>query len=437
MYRCDGCRYCETFDLHEKKQRDRECRRSKPKCCQKEEDPCANPNRQLWLESDYNYNTGVSPFANFAVKSTSYNSPMALQGTAYRTEPWLPDYQPRYYYHKASTTYPPGVPVPSGFDFGRGPSYWFDDTKYEMGQQYYSTIIGGFGHTHILAVQASIRVKMANPDADVSDWHKQMESMKYGSTDIFRKFAQLVDSCSNPIAYDVNTPAGKLKQMMAMLISGPDPIDINALAKQFKDFLSFYFPAGNAELNGYIEQMVAYANKCLYNGEIDFTSWFVTMSIHQDYTHMGYDMYTEYYNSKNKEEAAKKLNKHCRGFLNTGERMAAFFGVFMFAVVILDRAMTLLGSPTPPAIPTEKVNDILNYVLSNQLAAWRQHIWGFLDYDMVAANKNYPCQMKELFEIQTTMLETCNPLACFVGKIMSSFDRLVQGRNLYVSLNSI
>lgn len=429
-----SCQKCKPFVAQPVKSGKHDCGKhhhgGKDKCCN-------NYNTQPWLESDYNYADGVVASADFSVKSTAYDSPMALNGTAMRTEPWKPDYQPRYYYHEASTTYPPGVFVPSGFDFLRGPSYWYDDTKYEMGQQYYSTIIGGFGHTHILAVQAAIRVKMANPHADVQDWHDQMKALNYGSMDIFRWFAQLVDAYSNPIPYDVNTPAGQLKQLMALLISGPDPIDINWLADQFRGFLSRYFPDGQPELNALIDQMVAYANKCLYGGQINFTSWFVTMSTHQMFTHAGYEAYLEYYKSIDTchhADAVKKLNKFCRDFLATGERMAAFFGVFFFAVVILDRAMTLLGSPTPPAIPTEKVNDILNYVIENQLAAWRQHIWGFLDYDMVAANKCFSNQLSELFSIQTMMLETCNPLACFIGKIFSSFDRLIRGRNLYASL---
>jgi hypothetical protein len=73
-------------------------------------------------------------------------------------------------------------------------------------------------------------------------------------------------------------------------------------------------------------------------------------------------------------------------------------------------------------------------VLSNQLASWRQYIWGFLDYDMVAANKNFPDQLRQMFEIQTTLLEVCTPLGLFVGKIMSTFDRLVRGRSLYSAL---
>jgi hypothetical protein len=261
-----------------------------------------------------------------------------------------------------------------------------------------------------------------------------MTSLLNGSTDIFRWFAQLVDANSNPIPYDPKTPSGQLKDLMAMLISGPDPIDINWFADQFRGFLSVYFPDGQSELYGYIDQMVAYTNQCLYNGKIDLTSWLVTMTVHQDHTHIGYDMYKEYYESDNKMKAAKKLNKFCREFLDTGERMAAFFGVFFFAVVILDRAMTLLGSPSPPAIPTEKTNDILNYVIYNQLAQWRQHIWGFLDYDMVAANKCFPNQLRTLFKIQTMMLETCSPLGLCIGKIMYSFDRLVRGRNLYLTL---
>lgn len=394
---------------------------------------CDNPNTQVWSASDYNYSTGVQDNVNFAVKSTSFDSPMALGGTAYRAEPWKPDYQPRYYLHEASTTYPPGVFVPSGFDWNRGIDYWYNDLKYEIGQFNYPVIIAGFGHTHILTVQAAIRVKMQNMCADVSDLMSQFTSMRSGSTDIFLCFAQLVDAYSNPIAYDPNTPSGKLKQLTEMLIKGPDNIDVEWLAQKFRNFLSNYFPNGQPELYGYIDQMVAYVKKCMY-GDTIFKSWNSTMEEHADCMFMGFEMYTEYYKHKCNPKIVKKLNSFCRKFLLTGEYLAAFFGVFLFCTVILDRALTIMGSPTTPAIPTDKVSNILNYILSNQLAAWRQHIWGFLDYDMVAANKCFPNQLNKLFEIQTTMLETCNPLACFIGKIMFSYDRLVRGRNLYASL---
>src|SRR5690606_11237728 len=116
-----------------------------------------------------------------------------------------------------------------------------------------------------------------------------------------------------------------------------------------------------------------------------------------------------------------------------GEHIAAFFGLFFILVVILDRALSLLGSPTPSAIPAGKTVDILNYVLSNQLATWRQYIWTFLDYTMVSANRQFPNQMNQMFQIQSTLLQVSSPLSLFIGKILFSLDRLVRGRNLYSS----
>lgn len=389
-----------------------------------------------WSVNDYTIKNGFKKDLDFGKYSTIYNSDMALKGEIFKAKPWLADYPPKYHLRNYRITFPPGKGVPGAFDYNRPYSQWGGDVKYGMGIYNYPVIISGFGHPHILTVQTATKLKRCNPKCSIVAEEMMLTRLANGSEQIFKWFAQLVNSDGNPIPYDVKTPAGALKGMMSQLISDPKPINLDNVYQMFNTFNKTFF-GSNKTLTEIVDYTKESTDVILRNGQVDFLSWGAGMKNHQDHTLHTYDHYKAYYDAKASgdrkafKKAKLELNMATRQLMDSGLQLASFFVVFHGATLYLDTALDLAGANSPPAIPPEYRIDRMMCFNSLSLSYWNQHVAMFNDFNMVAANSCIVDPEVEMYKITVSMLESCEEIADFLGELFSSFDCVVRERNLY------
>ena len=385
---------------------------------------------RAWHADEYSSEEGFDLSIDFGQKSTIYNSDLALKGNIFNVNDWLGDYPSKYHLYNFNTKFEEGDGVPGGFQYDRPIEQWRKDQKYNMGPSKYATIIGGFGHNHILTVQAAIELKRVG---HVNIGHEMMlERLTEGSTQIFKWYAGLVDDKGVLIPFDPKTLPGMLKQLMLQLIESEEVIDLDRLYDNFTAFNVKFFK-NDKELTAIINQTKKANNEILRNGNIPFLSWHRGMKHHQHHTLHLYDDYYHYYHSDSNEEfrrAKAKLNVAVRDLIDSGPQLGAFFQTFYGAVVFLDRALDIIGAKSEPCIPPKLRMDRLKCLGTLSHSYWMQHTALFADFDMVSANPYIKDPEIEMYRIKVTMLESCEEIAIFLGELFSSFDWLIRGRKL-------
>lgn len=203
-------------------------------------------------------------------------------------------------------------------------------------------MLSDFGHTHILTVHEKIGVKRFCFKADVASYDKMLLHLIYGSTQIFRWFAQLVDLQGNAVPYDPTTPTGSLKALMDQLITGVgtqnndgilNPAQIVAAFQQFKNV----FDPGSIELQETIDQLAVFLDFALRQGAIPLMAWLQLMKMHQEQTYTTYLHYRKVYKTDKCDRKYKKYvaaaNIHIKHMIDGGRQLGAFWIVLLGCIV--------------------------------------------------------------------------------------------------------
>lgn len=439
-----------------------------------------NPNMQpAWQIGDYDVVNGVpnQQATPVALMNYMYQSDMAINGDIYKLsapqQQW-PDSYKGYEIHDTnleffttSTSNPIKTPsnlkplsgVPGPFDYNMDFSKWGGDDTLGIGKSFYSNILGHFGHTHILSVHGKISAKLNNPAADTSFEDNMMTHLLNGSTEIFRWYAQLVDSNGKSIAY--TTAAGMIPMMkgfMDMFITGAgtplpvngslqsmDPNQVIGMFQYIKGALSGDTIIGPVAAS-IVDNTIPYLQDLLRIGPgqsnpIAFSSWFYLMQNHQMLVHMIYDVCRPLYTmdpmnpmGQNYNEMLAMANSTIYSALDTGRQMAAFFGVFYAATSLLDLLVTYVtGDKINTAIPLNNVVERVDFIQQAQKRWWYEHVTMFSDFDRAGAAGD----QFSMYKIELTMLESCAFIACTVGEVFRAFDTLVRNRNLYTILSQM
>jgi hypothetical protein len=348
----------------------------------------------------------------------------------------------------ATDQYPPSAgavlpPLAPGDNSGQwGYSQWGGDNTLDFGKHFYSGIIGHFGHTHILTIQSKVQAIRANSNADVTSQDLMLEHLLVASTEIFARFALLIDytNASIAIPHTGSNLESDIAQACTVYIYGtpfvgnvnsPGTLDTTV----FINTMNFWatdpaYGNGDPTLLSYVQGVTDAWDYLLFQSvpgvdPIPLLAWYQLLDMHQRDMFTTYGTYREYY--ADPVNAAKKaeLNDKVLMDLNGGRQLAAFFVGFYYIVVFWDRLATVLGNATPTAIPN--VTDRVSFVKWNMARFWNEHVSMFNDYSKAAARNDNDT----LFKVALNMLESCSSLGIGVGEIFRAFDDLNRNRNAY------
>jgi hypothetical protein len=414
------------------------CKKFKCKCCKK---VCIE-NLTPWTMDDYDQSTeSLKPEVMPTRKAFIYDSPLALNLDGIFSNPdqqygYPPPYKLRVYtldYTKAN----PGVPGPFPYEYPY--SLWGGDEKYMAGQFNYPSLLADFGHTHILSIYSKINVKRRCFKAETISQDETLLFLLNGSTQIFKWFANLVDTRGNPIPYDPSKPAGALKQLMELLITSLVPIQPQQIIGAFQYFKNTFAP-NNVELQHQIDELTRLIDEIYVRYNIDILSWHETMAMHQDHVYQAYVEYRSLYklckNSTAFREKENKVNDFIKTMYDGANQMSGFFCIFYSAVVFLDTFTYDLGAVSEPVIPVQYRQERLTYINSNFQRYWNEHVGLFDDYDKCSALTMCADLENQLFRISISHLESCSVLANLLGVLFNNFDTLVRRNHLFEVLPS-
>lgn len=448
-----------------------------------------------WETGDWNEQRDFDPALNVHKKKSFFESSLAFNTSIFESINPLTgeEYIESYRLRNEKTAFPdgtsPGVPGPFSYDLGW--NKWGGDTLQEMGTQYYGEIIGHFGHTHILTLQEKVMIRACNPKADTTAQDLMLKHLENGSTQIFSKYADVVDINGNRKPID-NTPSGQLRGLMFTLIVGEGlqdgviPLDFilgafrglanGAEKKSTREVLnqevdivqSYLSDVLGAELKDVIVDGVK-TGVTVHSQRITLQPWAVFMAGHQEGLYLSFEMYREAYKYPRCKHKADAANKHAHHNFDMGRKFAAFFGLFYSAVAILDQLVPVHkgnyhrnsdGTDKEYAIPRRvreynedgtrsgiETLDVLRKRVTRMHVYlkryWYEHVTMFEDYLRVAAQiasgrfKSADSQNQVLlYRIRLNMLESCAQLALDLGEIFRAFDKLIRKRDIYSKIGT-
>ena len=396
-----------------------------------------------WVPRDYVLGKGILESAKFPEKAFFYDSPLALQGTIYRVDHNRVCYPPKYYVRNSEVVFEgrnPGVPGP--FDYDQGMKSWANDELYNFGPAKYATLISGFGHTHIQNIVAMVMAWRQNIHANVTAQNLFAEHLVNGSVQIFNWFGKVVDNNGNKIPYSPGTPAGDLRGLFDMFISGAGThdgiIDADNLIMQFQNFKNIFAPQSK-RLQVEIDVLAAYLKKVLnMNGPTNMRAWYYTMKHHQDTIIEVFLKFHKLYrtpkNSRNYEHRFRSTNDACRELVNTGSHMSAFFGAFYSALSFLDILLQEVGASNIQAIPNEYRRRRVTAVHTLLIRYWMEHVSMFTDHQKCAALIDTDETHVQMYKILFNMLESCSNIALYVGEIFRTCDVITREIDIFAKL---
>lgn len=450
-----------------------------------------------WKISDYDYNTSFK-INNFANKNYFYNSDLAKKGTLYNYPNRKSDYLPKYFVRKGDTKYnlvskkslsrklrngksnesrkvsnKEEGSVPGPFPYTWPWKQWGGDKKYNLGDHFTDAIIGHFGHTHIMTLHSKMNALRANPNANVYAQNKMLAHLLYASSQIFRKFAGLIDNNANEIKYDPSTPSGQLKMMMEMMIIGKNTnikdckcptcektdrrclsgitcccnsgiIDTNMIIEKLTDLAENLAlnDKNKKELMEYVEKLNKFLNHLLLlndkNKAIHLMAWYQLLNMHQKDMFEAYILYKNYYEHPT-EENKEKLNASVLMAINGGRQLGAFFGTFYGIIAFIDLLIQQYkesknnNHEIDTAIDKEYRKERVDFIYYSETRWWMEHVTMFDDYAKALARNDD----ENVFVISVNMLESCTVVGITVGEIFRAFDKLVRKLNLYEVFDEI
>ena len=393
-----------------------------------------------WTTADWN-NQQRFTIGNPTDKGYIYNSALALPGAANKI------FGPHYVAHNDGIEFEanqsgagPGVPGP--FDYALPYSSWGGD-EVLVGKQNYGQILGHFGHTHIMAIQAKIEILRRDPNATASVQDKLLKHLLNGSTQIFAWYAQLVDDSGKFVDLSQEHPlVAQLKGMMGMMIFGLNTpnnnghVDIHQLALGMQSFVDQYAvgPGHAAVLSAELSRLQTFLGDVLKLGTPHakpLLSWKQLMDMHQEGSEKTYSSYRYVYQTNpsvpNYQTKKAEANAYIQHHQDMGYQMAAFFGAFYSLTNFLDKLYIPHIPGDEYAIPIAIVDTNIDWILATQKRYWYEHTIMFSDYNKAAALNDEDT----MYKISVWFLESCAFIASSVGEIFYRFDRLVRGRKIY------
>lgn len=402
---------------------------------------------QPWTQDDFKLNTLFKDGTDFVNKSYIHLSDLAINGDVYKiADQFVPPgterttlYPPPYYPRLAKPYFVgpnPGVPGPYPYEWSW--DQWGGDDTLEFGKDFYSGILLHFGHTHILNMHTKFGILTQNPEADTTSQDLMMAHLINGSTQIFKKYAGLIDVAGNPITYS-KPGQQQLAGLMTELITSTTPIDPNMILGALGQFASMVPPTYQSKLLAIKDQLGAYLNSVLRLKStdpdappIELLSWFQLMTVHQMTIDMLWAAFRKVYTSKCKnQDDIDTANMHALVLSNEGSQFAAFFGTFYSVVSFLDIFLTAIGNTkTPLCIPDQYREVRTQWVHDGLFRWWREHVTMFIDYNKAAALQD----QQIMFDTTVNMLESCSIVGVIIGEVFRAFDVLIRVRDLYGSI---
>lgn len=354
--------------------------------------------------------------------------------------PYGPVVAANQYPQSAGVVPPPLAPGDNSGSWGW--PQWGGDTTLDFGPHFYSSTISHFGHTHILNLQSKALVLRANSTADTTVQDLMSEHLIVASTEIFARFALLIDyaNASVVIPHNSSNLENDIAQACTVYIYGtPFPGNVSSPGVLDTDFLigtmNFWatnpaYGNGDATLLSYVQGVTDAWDYLLFKNvagkdPLDLLAWYQLITMHQHDMFSTFLKYRAYFADPTNETIKAELNEQCEMDLNGGRQLAAFFIGFYYIVNFWDRLATILGNPSPSANPN--VAQRLPFVKWGQARYWSEHVAMFNDFSKAAAKNDN----QTVFKVQVNMLESCASLGISIGEIFRAFDDLNRKRDAY------
>jgi hypothetical protein len=400
--------------------------------------------------SDYSSKYGFPPQEDFTGKCYIYDSTLATNGELFNIQgPYPPKFPVVPYYPRNVNLEfnfkDCGVPGPYPYQWGW--DRWGGDETYDYGKHFYHGIIGHFGHTHILNIQAKVAILSQKKDGNVSVQDAVLKHLLNGSTQMFNWYAGLVNLEGNPIPYDPSTPAGFAKYLFNVAIDGINtyrndgiinPTQVTSALQDFKNKLA----PNSVNMQAIIDTLGEYLDTTLRLNipgvkPIDLMAWFQLLGMHQNDMFNSWVLYDQIYNGKldkhQHEKLVEEVNKHINMAIEGGRQFGALFSTWYMFINFFDIYLSeVLNQKTEPAIPNQYRDVRTKWILDSGIRWWTEHVSMFEDFAKAAAKFDYESQYKT----QINILESCACLGLQVGEVFRAFDKLLRYRNLYEVLPS-
>lgn len=362
-----------------------------------------------WSSSDYSTNIGFPDGTDYLQPNLIFNSPLATNGPLFKSD------------NDTMQKYNPSVvgtpPIPGKYPYNKDWNSWGGDSKYLIGDSYYTSFITSFGLVGVTTTQAYYASGGHNKIAKA-----KLRRLADGSQLIFNWFAGLIDGNGKPIRKNDNPSVKNLKGMLNMLINGDQPIDPKKLLAQLNQFA-----ANNAELKYYITSLKEYLDKVLL-GRIEIIPWQEMISRRQKgmlYMYKWFELFRE-----NPTEYKLQINEYIRDFFDTANQMAAFFGIMIHLEMMLDTMLDQMKHGGFVIQPSKR-HDILENITSNLLWLFMVNTILYRDLANLYTVGGDELDSDTILQIEITQIDYCDMLSSILGLIFAIFDALVRGRNLY------
>jgi hypothetical protein len=295
-----------------------------------------------------------------------------------------------------------------------------------------------------MTVHSKIAAKKRDICTTTKSQDKMLDHLIGASTQIFKWYAQLVDTDGNPILYDVTTPAGQLKGLMDLLITGKGTtnndgvLDYQEIVGAFQFFKNTFAPTSEP-LQNEINKLNAFLIDVLrinVDGvqPVPLMAWQQHMTHHQYSTYIAFEKFRTIYTTCKEDpkyaDMLAETNHFMYHMMDQGRQFAAFFGLFYSATSFLDLFLNEFIGSDGEAIPSLYRSDRVTFIHDAETRWWQEHITMFMDYDKAAALNDED----SMYSIELNMLESCTYIACTVGEIFRAFDTVIRSRNLYAML---
>jgi hypothetical protein len=433
--------------------------------CIKNDTCCKNVKCSEFVPSDYSSQTGFNKDTDFVNKCYFYNSKLAIDGTLYNIpEPTPSDYPPNYEVPNLRFFFnEPNSGVPGPFDYNLPWSQWGGDEKYDMGPKFYCAILEDFGHRLIMTLQSKINILRYNKKANISAQDKMLLEIVNGSTQVFKWFAQLINTNGNPIPYNPSLLSGQLKNFEKILIEGIGPpeavnngvINVEYIISAFQNIANAYAPIApdplaSQKLQVEIDELTRFLDDVLFLNTpgvkpIPLLTQKLLFEVIPDRVFDNFVLLYKIYNDDKCKEKSKKekkcfeklkklANEQALELINTGRQQAAFFGIFYTAISFMDILLNVFNIELgKEAIPDIYRNQRVRWI-HDGLKSWSiQNYTQFYDFDKAAAKY---CE-DDVYKTSLSLLTVCNYLALQISEVFRAFDKIVRFRNLYASLDLI
>jgi hypothetical protein len=395
-----------------------------------------------WFPIDYDRSTYFPKCTTFTDNTFFYNSKLATDGDLFKIENHNCDYPPAYHERNYNTCFiKPDTGIPGPFPYDWPWSKWEGDEKYNFGPHMYTATLMHIGRNIILLLHTKINIKIRDPCSPTKSQDKALANMVNGSTEIFKKFADLIDVNGNPIQYNTSTPAGKLKELFDILITGKGTNDgyldyqqIIGSFQFFKDTFAPNSPSLQTIINDLTSRVESFLRQNTCACPIRLRSWDYMIKSYVRSVERAYDLYRELYSMEQCDckycHLRDRTNDHMLIHHDHAKQFAAFFSIIYSAVAFLDEFLNIFSNPTVPAIPTDFRDDRIEFIHESLGRYWREHAAFFDDYTKASAL----CREDDMFRSQITHLESCASLSIIVGEIFRSVDNWVRQRGGYSAL---